>query len=373
MKNKILDVQIKGTESYSYPIIFGYDFLSRLGDSVKQYTKASKLFIISNEKVFSLYGEKTVNSLKEKGFLTEVFLMKDGESFKNFETFENILTKAIEIKLERKDAFIALGGGVVGDITGFAAASYLRGIDFIQIPTTLLAQVDSSVGGKVAINHKLGKNLIGAFYQPKFVYTDLKTLETLPEKELKTGLAEVLKYGFIEKSCGLKEPETDLIKFLKDNKDNIYKLNPDIMTFLVEYCCKLKAAVVNQDEKESGVRVILNFGHTIGHAIEKCTDYKTYTHGEAVAMGIIGILHLSKDLNLINSDYFNESINLLNQYGLNYKLEGEFTGKELIKSMFSDKKVIGGKLRFVMPVEKGKVDIFNNIDENIIKKAISLL
>ena len=196
---------------------------------------------------------------------------------KDISSLEIIWDKAVEYKLERKDTILALGGGVIGDIAGFAASAYLRGIDFIQVPTTLLAQVDSSVGGKVAINRKSGKNLIGAFYQPKFVLTDIKTLKTLSIEDLKTGLAEVIKYAFIEKTCGLEEPAMNLIEYLIEKKDEIFSLNSEIVCELVEYCCKLKAVVVNQDEKESGLRTILNFGHTIGHAIEKCTNFEIFT------------------------------------------------------------------------------------------------
>lgn len=373
MKNRVLNVEIPVTEAYSYPIVFGYDILSGFAGVLAEYSKASKVFIISNKTVFELYGKELTASLKESGISFEVFLMGDGEEYKSFETFEAILSKAIELKLERKDAFIALGGGVVGDITGYAAASYLRGVDFIQVPTTLLAQVDSSVGGKVAVNHKSGKNLIGAFYQPKFVFTDLKTLKSLPAKELKTGLAEVLKYGFIEESCGLKENNINFIEYLQNNCENIYNLEPETMETVVEYCCKLKASVVNQDEKETGLRAILNFGHTVGHAIEKCTQYKSFTHGEAVAMGMVGVLEISKSRGLIDEKYYTQGLKLLCDYGLNYKLPENLTHEQLADAMTLDKKVINGKIRFVLPVGYGKVEIFNDVDFDTIKKGLSVL
>lgn len=373
MKNKILNVEIPATEAFSYPIVFGYEILSNFASVLNQYSKASRVFIISNKTVFDLYGKELTASLKKFKISFEVFIMGDGEEYKSFETFEAILSKAIELKLERKDAFIALGGGVVGDITGYAAASYLRGVDFIQIPTTLLAQVDSSVGGKVAVNHKLGKNLIGAFYQPKLVFTDLKTLKTLSFKELKTGLAEVLKYGFIEESCGIKEDNINFIEYLQNNCENIYNLEPKTMEIIVKYCCKLKASVVNQDEKEAGLRAILNFGHTIGHAIEKGTQYKEFTHGEAVAMGMVGVLEISKAKDLIDENYYKQGLKLISDYGLNYKLPKNLTHEQLADAMTLDKKVINGKIRFVLPVGYGKVDIFNDINADLVKKALDVL
>ena len=284
-KNQIVKVEIPQQQEYSYPIIIGENILDKVGEFVKQYTKGEnelaslapasqpkKLLIVTNKTVYPLYGEKIKTSLLEEGFEIDFVILEDGEKYKDIHSLETIWQRAIEFKLERKDAIIALGGGVVGDVTGFAASTYLRGIDFVQMPTTLLAQVDSSVGGKVAVNNKLGKNLIGSFYQPKFVLTDSSTLKTLPVDELKVGLAEVLKYGMIEKSCGLSGFNTSLLEYLKQNKDAIFALNTDIIQELVKYCCELKAAVVNKDEKEAGLRAILNFGHTIGHAVEKCSN-----------------------------------------------------------------------------------------------------
>ena len=230
-KTQTVKVEIPQQQEYSYPIIIGENILNKVGELVKNYTKGEneraslapasqpqKLLIVTNKTVYPLYGEKVKESLLKEGFEIEFVILEDGEKHKNIHSLEAIWQKAIEFKLERKDAFIALGGGVVGDVTGFAAATYLRGIDFVQIPTTLLSQVDSSVGGKVAINNNLGKNLIGSFYQPKFVLTDISTLKTLSESELKVGLAEVLKYGMIEKSCGLSGLNSTFLEYLKQNK-----------------------------------------------------------------------------------------------------------------------------------------------------------
>ncbi len=355
-------VEISQTPSSNYPIFIGSNILENTGKYVKTCTKARKLLVVSNNTVYPLYGEKVKNALLQEDFKVDFLLLEDGEKYKNIDSLEKIWTKAIEFKLERKDAIVALGGGVVGDVTGFAAATYLRGIDFIQIPTTLLAQVDSSVGGKVAINHKLGKNLIGNFYQPKAVITDIKALKTLSISELKVGLAEVLKYGFIEKSCGLSGFETSLIDYLKDNKEKIMAQDSFIMEELVKYCCELKASVVNKDEKEAGLRAILNFGHTIGHAIEKCYNYTGINHGEAVAIGARGALFIAKNKNFISNEYFQKCFDLLTHYEMNYTIN-ENISPNLLYDMQVDKKVKDGKIRFVLPTGISEVEVFDDISD----------
>ena len=368
-----LKVEIPEKPSESYPIIIGRDILKDLGNLIKGVSKASKLLAVTNNTVYGLYGEEVKNSLNKAGLAFEFVFLEDGEIYKNINSLELIWKKALAYKLERKDAIIALGGGVIGDIAGFAASSYLRGIDFIQVPTTLLSQVDSSVGGKTGINHKFGKNLIGAFYQPKLVLTDIKTLESLPVSELKVGLAEVLKYGFIEETCNLKEPNIGFISYLQKNKNAIFSLDSQIMAEMVEYCCKLKAAVVNQDEKEAGLRAILNFGHTIGHAVEKCSNYENITHGQAVAIGIKGAFYIAEKKGLINSEYLNSSLNLLEDYGLNYKIPENIAISDLLDAMLLDKKVLSNKVRFVLPVGNAKVDIFSDISREIIISALERL
>ncbi len=367
-----VNVEIPVIKPTSYPIIIGNNILKDIGNAIKQNTKAKKLLIVSNKIIYPIFKDEISSSLKQAGFEFEALILEDGEKYKNIDSLQGIWNKALEYKLERKDAIVALGGGVVGDITGFAAASYLRGIDFIQVPTTLLAQVDSSVGGKVAINNDFGKNLVGAFYQPKLVYADIKTLKFLPEKELKVGLAEVLKYGFIEKTCRLKDSQNNFIEFLQNNKDKIYSLNEGIMINLVKHCCKLKAAVVNQDEKEAGLRAILNFGHTIGHAIEKCSNYQGINHGEAVAIGMKSVFSIAFKKGLINENYYNESIKLINEYKLDYKIPESISTKSLLEAMSFDKKVQSGKVIFVLSTNKAEVSIFNDVSDEQIAKAIKL-
>lgn len=364
----MLKVELKKTVDNSYPIEIGSQILGKASTYIKKITSAKKLLIVTNETVYKLYYQKLSANLQD--FKIEKIILKDGEKYKNIDSLQKIWDKALKFKLERKDAIIALGGGVIGDITGFAAATYLRGIDFIQIPTTLLAQVDSSIGGKVAINHPLGKNMLGAFYQPKLVLIDTSTLKTLPERELKTGLGEVLKYAFIEKNCELSE-NLELFDFLKANKNTIYNFDSIILEKLVEYCCKLKASVVSKDEKESGLRAILNLGHTIGHAIEKTTDYKKFTHGEAVSLGMVGAFKLAFDKGLIEASYMQEALGLLSQYETIKK--PNINSKKVAEATAYDKKVIDSKVRFVLPTDQGEVAVFDNIKPSEIIKAIEYI
>ena len=354
MEIKSPDIQVKINEkaAFSYPIFIGENLLENAQEYIEKYTKAKKILIVTNETIINLYP----NSLKLKN--AEFLVLKDGEQYKNFETYKQILDKALELKLERKDALVAFGGGVIGDITGFCAATYLRGIDFIQIPTTLLAQVDSSVGGKVAINTEYGKNLVGAFYQPKLVLADISTLKTLDNRQFKTGLAEVIKYAFIEKTATC---NFNFFEFLNSNVNEIKNKNMNILKEMIKICCEIKAKVVNIDEQEQGLRAILNFGHTYAHAIEKTTNYTYFTHGEAVAIGMRFAFDLAKSQNNISNEYYNAAITLLSRYALTYILPATITQDELMNAMLFDKKVIDNKIRFVLPVDKGKVIITSEV------------
>jgi len=349
MLNKKLIVEI--SPDIKYPIFIDFDKIDSLEDKIFNHTKANKILLIISEKVNKLYGEKLnfKNSLK--------FVLKDGEKEKNFKNYKRILEFALKNRLERKDAIIAIGGGVVGDIAGFAASTYLRGIDFIQIPTTLLACVDSSVGGKVGINTDFGKNLVGAFYQPKAVFCNLNFLKTLDDRQFKTGLAEVIKYAFIEKSCNA-GVDFGFFDFLKENSDRILNRDEETLAKVIEISLQLKSTVVTQDEKEQGLRKILNFGHTYGHAIEKVTNYKKYTHGEAVAMGMLFAISLAFKKNLITEEYKKEALELIKKYGL-VKEMPKFNQTKLIDLMKSDKKVEDGKIKFILPSSKSFVECYD--------------
>lgn len=348
-----------------YPIFVDSEPIEKIGERIFDHTNANKILLVVSEKVDRLYGDKLdfANSVK--------FVLKDGEDQKNFKNYERIVNFASKNRLERKDAIVAIGGGVVGDISGFAAATYMRGIDFIQIPTTLLACVDSSVGGKVAINTDFGKNLVGTFYQPKAVFCNLNFLKTLDERQYKTGLAEVIKYAFIERSCGHFE-DFDFFEFMSANPEIIFERNLPVLNEIVRISLKLKIAVVSEDEKELGLRKILNFGHTLGHAIERITNYKKYTHGEAVAIGMQFAIILAHKRRWISEDYRDRAFSLIDKYSIVEKFPS-FNVKKLIKLMFLDKKVADGKLNFVLPTAKSTVACFDDVTAQEIEDAFKVL
>ncbi|MBR6162303.1 3-dehydroquinate synthase [bacterium] len=352
--NKI-DIEIPKQKEYSYPVIISENLIEKAEEYIKHCTKAKKFLVVTNETIYPLFKER----FKLSG--SKFLVLPDGEEYKSLEYANKIIDSAIEDKLDRTDAIIALGGGVIGDMAGFGAAVYQRGIDYIQIPTTLLAQVDSSVGGKVAVNHREGKNLIGNFYQPKLVLSDISALDTLDLRQFKTGLAEVLKYAFIENSC---RENGSFFKFLKDNREKIFAKDRNSIEELISTCCRLKSIVVNHDEKEKGLRAILNFGHTFAHAIEKTTNYTKYTHGEAVSIGMVWAFEFALSLNIIDKDYCEECINLIKDYGLMTKPDENIDENALFEAMTIDKKVQQGKIRFVIPKNNFKVEVISNIEGN---------
>lgn len=349
MTNK--ELQVKVTSGRDYPIFIDNEPIEGLNGRILKYTNANKILVIISEKVNKLYGSKfdINNSVK--------FVLKDGENQKNFRNYIKILNFALKNKLERKDAIVAIGGGVVGDIAGFVAATYLRGIDFIQIPTTLLSCVDSSVGGKVGINTEYGKNLVGAFYQPKAVFCNLNFLDTLDERQFKTGLAEVLKYAFIEKSCHTLH-KYNFYDFLSENVDIINSRDKEILSKIIEISLQLKAAVVAHDEKEKGLRRILNFGHTYAHAVEAITNYKKYTHGEAVAIGMVFAINLAFREGVISNEYKNQALEFIDKYKI-VIITPDFNKKKIVSIMQSDKKSENNRIKFILPVSKSKVDSFD--------------
>ncbi len=337
----------------SYPIIIQNNLLQNLDEHLRQ-----DVFVVTNTTVDRLYGKHL------KKYAKKMIVIKDGEKYKNLSTYEYITNELLKAKIERSDTVVALGGGVVGDIAGYAAASVLRGVNFIQIPTTLLAQVDSSVGGKVAVNTKYGKNLIGAFYQPKKVLIDPLVLKTLPERQIKTGLAEVVKYAFIEKTaCNTFDENFTFFDFLskKDYKQNYENI--------IARSCQIKADVVALDERESNLRAILNLGHTLCHALENLTNYKI-THGEGVSIGLKFAFDLSLKLGLIEKDYYAASIELLHSLGLKTEVPFGVKTDKIISLMKADKKVISGSVNFVLPC--GKYDVTRKVlqDELLIREIL---
>ena len=349
-----LSVNIKGNEK-NYPIYINNTDIDKLKKSILDEIEHKNYIVVISKKVYKLYS-KVLDFPQDK-----TLILPDGELEKNFKNYQKILEFALSKKLKREDAIVAIGGGVVGDITGFAASSYMRGINFIQVPTTLLAAVDSSVGGKTAINSKFGKNLIGAFYQPKAVFINVNFLKTLDDTQFMSGLGEVIKYGLIEKSCN-PDSEARFINFLTEHREKI--LAKDILTLktLIKMCIELKIAVVQKDEKESGLRKILNYGHTYGHVIETLTGYKKYTHGECVIDGIIFALNLAFCRGLIDKEYKFLCEDLIKSFG--YKPLLKFPQDKVLNTITNDKKASGAAIKFILPVSYAQVGEFDyTLDE----------
>ncbi len=346
----------------SYNISIGNNILDGIGDALKSLDLSPRVAVVSNPTVLELYGERVSNSIREAGFDLLTVTIPDGEEYKDLLWLQHIYDELLGHKLDRSSALIALGGGVIGDMTGFAASTYMRGIAYIQVPTTLLAQVDSSVGGKTGVNHKLGKNMIGTFWQPRLVWVDIETLGTLPRRELLAGLAEVIKYGVIY--------DRELFDFLADNRDRILNLDSATLTHVVQRSCEIKAEVVAKDEREAGLRAILNYGHTIGHAIETVTEYKRFLHGEAVAIGMYLEARLSRMLNLIDEGQVSEIKDVIDSYGLPSEKPANINAHSIFLSMQLDKKAVAGELKFILPEKIGSVRIYKGVSEDLLREIL---
>jgi 3-dehydroquinate synthase len=350
----------------SYEIAIGSGSLGSIGDAVSGLGDVSpRLALISNPTVFELYGKTVEKSLKSAGFQTATITVPDGEQYKDLLWVEKIYGELLKHKLDRKSVIVALGGGVIGDMAGFAASTYMRGIRFVQVPTTLLAQVDSSVGGKTGVNHPLGKNMIGAFWQPSLVWMDLRVLSTLPEREFKAGLSEVIKYGVIW--------DREFFDFLMEAKDKALSLEAEALTRIIRRSCEIKAEVVSRDEREGGLRAILNYGHTMGHAIETLTGYTKHLHGEAVSMGMYLEALLSEQLGIMKKGGTEEVHTLIDAYGLPSALSDGLDTDAMLGAMAVDKKTVGGQLRFVLPEEIGKVKVSEPVSEEDVRSFLDSL
>ncbi|MBQ3311879.1 3-dehydroquinate synthase [bacterium] len=343
---EIIDVNIEQAPT-KYSIYIDSNPISELHDKIFADNCFSNFLVVISKKVYKIY-QKELNINKDN-----LFILNDGESEKNIENYQKILKRCEEINLDRKSAIIAIGGGVVGDIAGFVAASYMRGIAFIQVPTTLLACVDSSVGGKVAINTKYGKNIVGAFYQPKAVYINLNFLNTLDNRQYKSGIAEIIKYAFIEKSCKAMF-DYGLFDFLSVHSSTILDRNLKFLEKIIRICIELKITVIQKDEKESGLRKILNFGHTYGHTLENITKYKKFTHGEAVIFGIFFIINYACKAKIIDANYKELSFELLNKFGFE-NCKHKFSPQDLLQIMRKDKKSENANIKVIVPTFKGHV------------------
>ena len=358
----------------SYNINVGSGILKEFGAMLKKASNCEKIVIITDPLVNELWGGMLRSSLKSEGFSIEVIEVPRGERYKNLQVAFKIYDRLVQLEIHRDCCIIAFGGGVIGDLAGFVAATYMRGTYLVHVPTTLLAQVDSSIGGKTSVNHPKGKNLIGVFYQPMFVHSDVETLTTLPKKEISTGLAEVIKYGVIE--------DEDFFKFLEANSHHLntkafedadtLKAALKVWQTIVTESCKIKAKIVELDEKENGIRMVLNYGHTIGHAIETVTKYSAYNHGEAVSVGMVAAAIISGEMGIMDESAVKRIKMLLEVLKLPTSVDG-LSARKIINCLKVDKKIREGKIRFVLPKRIGKVEIRDDVPINVVSRVLKSL
>ncbi|MFH1824122.1 MAG: 3-dehydroquinate synthase [Candidatus Firestonebacteria bacterium] len=365
---KVIKVKLKNKEDRSYNVIIGENILNKLGKTLKSLKLGDSIFIITDNIVGKLYGRKVIKSIKNFGFKDIGKIeIKTGEESKSFNTYIKILNKIYDFdkNQQKKVVIVTLGGGVIGDLGGFVAGTYKRGVNYIQVPTTLLGQVDCGIGGKTAFNFREAKNLIGAFWQPKLVYMDINVLKTLGLREIRCGLAEVIKYGVIK--------DFELFKYLEKNIEKILNYDIACLKHIILTCVKIKAKITSLDERdEKGIRIILNFGHTIGHAIESATNYKVYKHGEAIALGMIAAGGIAKKLRLFSDSELKRLKNLIKRTGLPVKIK-DCSLKDIMISMKRDKKFISGVNRFILPAKIGQVKVKEKIGtDTILSSLISL-
>jgi 3-dehydroquinate synthase len=352
-----IDVKL-GQNSYS--IIIGAGILSQTGAKLKGLGLKDKAVIITNPAVNKLYGAAVKHSLTNAGFKTTLLEVPDGEKYKTLESAGKLYRQLAESGAERSTPILALGGGVIGDLAGFAAATYLRGVPLVQLPTTLLAQCDSSIGGKTAVNHKQLKNEIGSFYQPKMTISDISTLRSLPKDEFTNGLAEVIKHAVIK--------DERFFVYLEKNLDRIKSLDDNVLEAVAAKSARIKVEFVESDEKDTGLRNILNFGHTIGHAVESASNFQV-AHGQAVSIGMMAAANLAVKLELMDAGNVTRLKNLLNKAGLMTKLP-QVDVKQVMLAMQYDKKVQDGKIRFVLPRAIGQVFITDDVSAAVIEKVL---
>ncbi len=351
----------------SYEILIAPGGLEHLGNWMQPLKLGQKALLVSNPMVFRRYGEQAMASLTAAGFQVASCLLPPGERYKTLSSVQKIYDAALTERLERSSTIVALGGGVVGDMAGFAAATWLRGIAFVQVPTSLLSMVDASIGGKTGVNHPQGKNLIGAFHQPRWVLIDPQVLSTLPPREFRAGMAEVIKYGVIW--------DGELFQQLEAAKrlDQQRYIPEALLQEILTRSCEAKALVVSQDEKEAGLRAILNYGHTIGHAVESLTGYRVVNHGEAVAIGMVAAGQIAVALGLWEQSAADRQRVLIEKAGLPTRLPVNLNQDEIVATLQTDKKVLSGKVRFVLPTEIGKVVVTDQADAAVIRSVLQLM
>jgi 3-dehydroquinate synthase len=349
------------TETSSYPVFVGWGILDKLGERIKQAGLSGTANIISDETVFPIYGARVKKTLEKAGFAVNYCVIPPGEASKNISQAVKIYDFLIEHWVERTDVIVALGGGMIGDLAGFVAATLLRGLPWLQVPTSLIAMTDASIGGKVAVDHPRGKNLIGAFYQPRLVLADVKALTTLPQRELTSGWAEVIKHGLIL--------DADFLQLLEDDAEDLIKLKPAITAKVIARSAAIKCQIVSEDEKETGKRIILNYGHTIAHGIEAASKYERFFHGETVAIGMMGAARLSYRLGLLSLNAVERQKALLQKFGLPTDCFG-IPLADVLAAMELDKKVRDKAIRWVLLKDIGKAVIRSDVP---IKEVLSVL
>jgi 3-dehydroquinate synthase len=359
--NRIKTINIKLKTNINAKVIIGTDILDSLGARLKKQLTSKNIVLITNYTVEKLYSQKIIENLRFHNFNVNIIVLKDSEESKNIYEVKEIIDRLLAFKIERKDTIIALGGGVIGDLAGFVAAIYLRGINLIHIPTTLLAQVDSSIGGKTGVNHAKGKNLIGAFYQPILTYLDTNVLQTLEKKQVLCGLAEIVKYGVIASE--------EYLAYLEQNINVINRYDfahdQEVWRYLIEKAAKFKADIIMKDERESNLREILNFGHTIGHGIEAAFNYQTYLHGQAVAIGMLMAADIALSMELFSYADFSRLKNLLTALNFDLMIK-KINIHKILDHIYLDKKIREKKLRFVLPTKIGSVETKTGIKDDLI-------
>ncbi|MBD2355284.1 3-dehydroquinate synthase [Tolypothrix sp. FACHB-123] len=348
----------------SYEIAIAPGSLEQLGDRMSSLQLGKKVLLVSNPTIFKHYGEKAIASLQGAGFEVSICILPPGERYKNLNSIQKIYDAALENRLERSATIVALGGGVIGDMAGFAAATWLRGIHVVQVPTTLLAMVDSAIGGKTGVNHPQGKNLIGAFHQPRLVLIDPTVLKTLPVREFRAGMAEVIKYGVIW--------DAELFAQMEASKhlNQLRYIKPELIESILIKSCQAKADVVSKDEKEAGLRAILNYGHTIGHAVESLTGYRVVNHGEAVGIGMVAAGQIALELGMWQKEETERQNALIQKAGLPTQLPSGLDIEAIIDALQLDKKVKAGKVRFVLPTQIGVVTVTDEVPADIIRQVL---
>ena len=349
----------------SYPVVVGWGILQDLGDRLSELGVQGTAYIITDSNVMNPYGRQAQRALEKAGIAAHVFIVPGGENSKSFAAAQGIYDWLAGLRAERGHAIVAVGGGVVGDLAGFVAATYLRGVPFVQAPTSMAAMVDASIGGKTAVNLPQAKNMVGAFYQPRGVFCDVQALSTLGKRELAEGWAEAIKHGFIL--------DADLVDTFEEHAEALMAVEPEISTQVIRRSAAIKAEIVSQDERETlGVRILLNYGHTIGHALESSTGYGQFLHGEGVSVGMMGAARISQELGMIPQELVSRQKRLLERFNLPIRAQGVAV-EGLLEAMSLDKKTVGGRARFVLLEEAGKAVVRGDVPQELVEATLQEL